>query len=112
MKSKFFIAASLLVALSPLATPSAQALTREEVKAELSELRALGYHHEAEDVHYPEKVQDAMRRLHQKRMAKGADSSKVAGGAEAAPDTVKPSQDRQESQCTGPVSFCNPHFGS
>ncbi|MBU9384315.1 DUF4148 domain-containing protein [Burkholderia gladioli] len=119
MSSKLLTATILIAALSPLSIPSVQAqgLTREQVKAELAELRALGYRSTAEDPNYPEHVQEIMAKLHEKRM-----QERIKAGEQVLPtvnsvdnrEAMAPAADRTADQdkCVGPISFCNPYFGS
>ncbi|KVV54302.1 hypothetical protein WT27_02150 [Burkholderia territorii] len=106
-----------MVALSPIAIPSAHAkdLTRDEVKAELAELRALGYRSSTEDPHYPKHLQEIMAKLHEKHMKERTEAGAIPVQSPIDDRTVAaPEANRTADQdkCVGPISFCNPHFGS
>ncbi|HDR9504989.1 DUF4148 domain-containing protein [Burkholderia cepacia] len=119
VSSKLLTAAVLIAALSPLSIPSVQAqgLTREQVKAELAELRGLGYRSTGEDPHYPKHLQEIMAKLHEKRMQERTKAGEQVLPAQNSADNreaAAPAADRAADQdkCVGPISFCNPHFGS
>ncbi|WP_157639656.1 DUF4148 domain-containing protein [Burkholderia ubonensis] len=119
MNSKLLTVAILIASLSPMSILSvhAQGLTREEVKAELAELRALGYRSAAEDPHYPKQIQEVMAKLHEKRMKERTEAGGQVTSAQISTDNrkgVAPAADSAADQdkCVGPSSFCNPYFGS
>ncbi|WP_080406991.1 DUF4148 domain-containing protein [Burkholderia ubonensis] len=118
MKRAIFVATSMFVVLLPITIKSANALTREEVRAELAELRALGYRSMAEDSYYPRHTQEMMAKLHEKRMKVRANkvgdqvtpTRSSAGNRKTDVPDANRATDR--NQCVGPVSFCNIYFGS
>ncbi|WP_196799155.1 DUF4148 domain-containing protein [Burkholderia cepacia] len=78
MKSRLVAAAVLIGSLSFSLFQSAHAqdLTREQVKAELAELHALGYRSTGEDPHYPKHIQEMMTKLSEKRMNERSEAGK------------------------------------
>ncbi|WP_080404965.1 DUF4148 domain-containing protein [Burkholderia ubonensis] len=109
---------AFIIAFAPMAIGVTQAggLTREEVKAELAELRALGYRSTAEDPHYPRHIQEMMAKLHEKRAKKvtktqeGTVSPQSSTG-DRSPAVPVSCVDDQES-CVGPASLCSKYLGS
>ncbi|WP_071764624.1 DUF4148 domain-containing protein [Burkholderia ubonensis] len=119
MTSKLLTAVTLISSLSYALIPSvnAKGVTRDEVMAELAELRALGYRSTAEDPHYPRHVQEMMAKLHEKRMKerfhgaeqvtpRGKSTNERTRAAQSADSTM------DQNKCVGPASFCDPYFGS
>ena len=119
MTSRLLTAAILIASLSSILIPSANArgLTREEVKAELADLHALGYRSTVEDPHYPRHVQEMMAKLHEKRAKERSQAGEqIIPGQKSINDRTRaaPSADStmDHDKCVGPASFCNPYFGS
>ena len=101
----------IAIAISFTATSHSKELTRAEVKAELEELRALGYRSANDDPHYPRHIQEMMKKLHEARAAANS-----TGISEPEPSHKQPEPavkaDNHPEKCNGPVSFCNTYFGS
>ncbi|AJY09646.1 DUF4148 domain-containing protein [Burkholderia dolosa] len=113
MNLKHFSASFVIFAMAFGLTANANSkeLTRAEVKAELAELRALGYSFANDDPHYPRHIQEVMKKLHEARAAANS-----TGISEPEPSHKQPEPaveaDHHPDKCVGPVSFCNTYFGS
>ncbi|WP_080425711.1 DUF4148 domain-containing protein [Burkholderia ubonensis] len=84
----------------------ARSLTREEVKAELAELHALGYRSTGEDPHYPQCLQEAMAKLHENRVKERADAGeKIVPARNAIGDRKAEAPSTYQDKCVGPASF-------
>ncbi|WP_080411838.1 DUF4148 domain-containing protein [Burkholderia ubonensis] len=119
MTSRLLTSAIFIASLSYISVQSANArsLTREEVKAELADLHALGYRSTAEDPHYPRHIQEMMAKLHEKRAKERSQAGEqIIPEQKSINDRTRaaPSSDStmDQDKCVGPVSFCNPYFGS
>jgi hypothetical protein len=119
MTSKFWTTAIIIVLVSSILIPLANAkdLTREEVKAELADLHALGYRSTTDDPHYPRHVQEMMAKLHEQRAKERSQAGEqIIPGQKSHNDRMPaaPAADStmDQEKCVGPASFCNPYFGS
>ncbi|MDN7934662.1 DUF4148 domain-containing protein [Burkholderia metallica] len=92
-------------------TSHSKELTRAEVKAELEELRALGYRSANDDPHYPRHIQEMMKKLHKSRATANSTGISEPEPWHKQPDPAVEA-DNPPGKCVGPASFCNTYFGS
>lgn len=109
----------LALALGTLAAPvlsfaqSNAPLTRAEVRADLVRVEQAGYSPSVgDDADYPASIQAAEAKVAAQTAAQTTQSGYGGMPQNGSTSSGSPARKAMTSTCVGPVSFCNPYFGS
>lgn len=109
----FALAASALAAPALSFAQSNGPLTRAEVRADLIRVEQAGYNPStSDDATYPADIQAAEARIAAQDSAQSGQSAYGGMPQNGNSSSGKPARMPMTQDCVGPVSFCNPFFGS
>lgn len=88
-------------------------LTRAEVRADLVRVEQAGYNPSlGDDANYPADIQAAEAKIAAQNPSQTTESAYGGVTQNGGASSGAPARDSMNSTCVGPVSFCNPFFGS